>query len=204
LAGEAEIEKMFTHKVNDQIELRILQLSHAGEFFAVLDQNRDYLRPWHPWVDLLKSEQHVEKAIQLWNKQYEAHRGFHAGIWFEGHFCGVVNHLNVDFTNRWTALSYWLDASHQGRGIMTACCGAMIEHAFETWKLNRVTIECATENIRSRKIPERLGFKLEGTIRQIEWLHDHLADHAFYGLLEEDYVKGKIAENVESDCCRPL
>ena len=34
---------------------------------------------------------------------------------------------------------------------MTACCRAFITHGFETWKLNRITIECATQNTRSRK-----------------------------------------------------
>jgi ribosomal-protein-serine acetyltransferase len=85
-------------------------------------------------------------------------------------------------------LSFWLDAAHQGQGIMTACCGAMLEHAFDTWKLNRITIECATQNSRSRAIPERLGFKLEGIAREIEWLHDHFVDHAIYGCLRSEYT----------------
>ena len=53
---------------------------------------------------------------------------------------------------------------------MTACCRAFVAHGFDTWKLNRITIECATENVRSRAIPERLGFKLDGIVRGIEWL----------------------------------
>jgi ribosomal-protein-serine acetyltransferase len=69
---------------------------------------------------------------------------------------------------------------------MTECCRAFIAHAFETWKLNRITIECATENTRSRGVPERLGFKLEGVVRQSEWLHDRYVDHALYGLLKSD------------------
>ena len=69
---------------------------------------------------------------------------------------------------------------------MTACCRAVIAHAFDVWKLHRVTIECATENARSRGVPERLGFTLEGTIRGIEWLHDHFVDHAMYSLLSTD------------------
>ena len=66
---------------------------------------------------------------------------------------------------------------------MTNCCRTLIQHAFDVWKLNRVTIECATENARSRAIPERLGFKLEGIVRGIEWLQDRYVDHAMYGLL---------------------
>ncbi len=98
----------------------------------------------------------------------------------------MIYHLNVDWANRSTALSYWLDEAHQGKGIMTACCRAFVSHAFTTWKMNRITIQCATKNTRSRAIPERLGFKLEGIIREAEWLYDHYVDHMLYGLLRSD------------------
>jgi ribosomal-protein-serine acetyltransferase len=64
----------------------------------------------------------------------------------------------------------------------------MLRHAFNTWKLNRVVIECATENTRSRGVPERLGFKLEGVTRQGEWLHDHYVDHAIYSQLSREFA----------------
>ena len=75
---------------------------------------------------------------------------------------------------------------------MTACCEAMISQAFDTWKFNRISIECATQNTRSRAIPERLGFELEGIIRGIEWLDDHYSDHAMYGLLRSNHAKGRL------------
>ncbi len=177
---------MFSLKINPQTELRLIVLSDAGDLFSLIDSNRAHLRPWHPWVDNIRSMDDAKKLISTWEQQNANNRGFCAAILFDGRFCGVIHHLNVDWLNSWTALSYWLDAAHQGRGIMTACCRTMIIHAFSTWKLNRVTIECATENTRSRKIPERLGFKLEGIIREVEWLHDHHADHAIYGLLNKE------------------
>ncbi|MGA3181548.1 MAG: GNAT family protein [Verrucomicrobiota bacterium] len=177
---------MFIHKVNAQIELRLIDRTDSERLFKLIDSNRNYLRKWHPWVDIMRSPAEVEKLIAAAHQQFANHRGFHAGVWHEGQLCGMINHLNVDWANRWTALSFWLDEGHQGRGIMTECCRAFIAHAFETWKLNRITIECATENTRSRGVPERLGFKLEGVVRQSEWLHDRYVDHALYGLLKSD------------------
>jgi ribosomal-protein-serine acetyltransferase len=174
-------------KVEEQIELRLIGLSKSEELFQLLDANRAHIRPWHPWIDILRTVTDVERAITVWQQQHAMIRGFYAGIWSKGRFCGMINHLNVDWSNRWTALSYWLDAAHQGQGIMTACCRAMLSHAFNTWKLNRVTIECATHNTRSRAIPERLGFRFEGVIREVEWLHDRYVDHAVYGMLSSDY-----------------
>jgi ribosomal-protein-serine acetyltransferase len=177
---------MLYSKVNQRIQLRLIDRHDAGKLFALIDSNREYLRCWHPWVDSVRSLDDVSRMISTWEQQNATNRGFCAGILFDGQLCGAIHHLNVDWQNRWTALSYWLDAAHQGQGIMTTCCRALIVHAFKAWKLNRVTIECATENARSRAIPERLGFKLEGIIRGAEKLHDHYADHAVYGLLRSE------------------
>lgn len=177
---------MFSCTVNEQTELRSVEQPHSGELLELIENNREYLRRWHPWVDVVRSTTAVEKAIAIWQQMYANNRGIYAGIWFAGKFCGMINHLEVDWPNRRTSLSYWLDAAHQGQGIMTASCRAFVSHAFETWKLNRITIECATQNTRSRAIPERLGFKLEGIIRGIEWINGHYVDHAVYGLLRAE------------------
>jgi ribosomal-protein-serine acetyltransferase len=177
---------MFKHRVDGQTELQLIQHPQCRELFQVMEANREHLRSWHPWIDLIRSASDLDRFIGKWLQQHSCKRGFHAGIRHEGALCGVINHLNVDRANRSAVLSYWLDEAHQGQGIMTAACRAFVAHAFETLKLNRLTIECATENTRSRRIPERLGFKLEGIIRDSEWLHDHFADHAIYGLLKAD------------------
>jgi ribosomal-protein-serine acetyltransferase len=99
--------------INEQVELHLLQRQHSRELAALLEANRPYLRRWHPWVDLLVSQAHCETAINAWQRQHADNRGFHCGIWFRGNLCGAINHLNVDWANRSTALSYWLDAGHQ-------------------------------------------------------------------------------------------
>jgi ribosomal-protein-serine acetyltransferase len=186
---------MFHCTVNDQLELRLIDRRHAGELFTLMDSNREHLRRWHPWVDTISSTTDVEDAVTTWQQQYANHRGMYTGIWFHEELCGMINHPTVDWSNGWAPLSYWLDAAHQGRGIMTACGRAMVSHGFDTWKLNRLTIECATQNTRSRAVAERLGFKLEGIVRGIEWLHDRYVDHAMYGLLCSDYASGSRCGN---------
>ena len=68
-------------------------------------------------------------------------------------------------------------------------CRALVDHAFEEFGLNRVSIACATENKRSCAIPERLSFQREGIQRQAEWLYDHFVDHVVYATLASEWQK---------------
>lgn len=63
----------------------------------------------------------------------------------------------------------------------------MIDYGFNTLNLNRIEVRAAVENIKSRALPERFSFHLEGTIRDAEWLYDHYVDHAVYSLLKVEW-----------------
>ena len=52
---------------------------------------------------------------------------------------------------------------------------------------NRIQIAAGTENLESRAIPERLGFKFEGVLRARENLYGTFIDHAMYALLRSEF-----------------
>jgi ribosomal-protein-serine acetyltransferase len=176
----------FQLKVTDEIVLKVVEEQHAQGLFNLTDVNRQHLRKWLPWVDQTRFVADTSAFIALCSRQVSENNGFQVVIYFQDRLCGMIGHHGIDRPNRSTSMGYWLDASHQGKGIMTASCRAMINHAFRDLDLHRVVIRCATENRRSRAIPERLGFTLEGVARQSEWLHDHFVDLANYGLLRTD------------------
>jgi ribosomal-protein-serine acetyltransferase len=70
---------------------------------------------------------------------------------------------------------------------MTRSCRAIITYLFNELKLNRVEIRAAEFNMKSRSVPERLGFVQEGIVRQEEWINDHYVDHVIYGMLAKDW-----------------
>ncbi|WP_343076315.1 GNAT family protein [Pullulanibacillus sp. KACC 23026] len=84
-------------------------------------------------------------------------------------------------------IGYWLGQGFQGKGIMTKALEAVIHYGFTELNLNRIEIQAAVGNKKSRALPESLGFKEEGRIRQAEWLYDHYVDHVVYGLLVKDW-----------------
>lgn len=88
--------------------------------------------------------------------------------------------------NRSTRIGYWLDEAHQGRGIVTAAVRLLADHALTVWQLNRVEIHAATENRRSRAIPDRLGFREEGTLRHAQLVDGRYLDSVVYSTLAAD------------------
>jgi ribosomal-protein-serine acetyltransferase len=65
---------------------------------------------------------------------------------------------------------------------MTRAVAAVLDYLFAELELNYVEIHAAPENIKSRAIPERLGFRHEGTLRDYEKLGDRYIDHMHFGL----------------------
>jgi RimJ/RimL family protein N-acetyltransferase len=60
--------------------------------------------------------------------------------------------------------------------------------AFQILKANRIEINCNERNIRSRKVAERLGFQLEGTLRNYQLGVDgQLENVCVYALTDEDF-----------------
>jgi ribosomal-protein-serine acetyltransferase len=178
---------MVTIPIEEGLSLRSLEQEDAKELFALTDSGRAYLRRWLPWLDATRSLQDTRLFIESAQRQSAANLGFQSGIWSDGRLVGVIGYHHVDWPNRSTNIGYWLGEQNQGRGLMTKATRAVVDYAFDVWHMNRVEIRCAVENIKSRAIPERLGFKSEGLLREAEWLYDHFVDHVVYGMVAKEW-----------------
>ena len=173
--------------IDSRVALRVLREDDAAELFALTDLNRAYLRRWLPWVDLVTSEEDSRSFLTTVTEQREQGRGPTFGVLCEGALAGVVGFLPVDRVNRIGEIGYWLAPRSQGRGVMTQCCRFAVRYGFLTLDLNRIQIAAGTENLESRAIPERLGFKFEGVLRARENLYGTFIDHAMYALLRSEF-----------------
>ena len=179
---------MLHHALAGGYALRLLEEDDADELFALIDANREHLGPWMPWVQSDRAPADVLQFIRATRRQIADNDGLQTAIVDPGgRIVGVIGVHNIDWLNRKTSIGYWLAAGEQGRGTMTAAVRAYVEHAFTTWKLNRVMIQAAVENTRSRAIPERLGFREEGVMREVERIGDQMLDDVVYAMLAADW-----------------
>lgn len=174
---------MFRYQIDDNSEIRILEERHAESLLALIEQNRDR----HLEIPQLFSLAEAREAIRCDLMLFANNKGLGVGIWHRGKLAGSVRYHEIDWTNRSTEFGYWLGSAFEGKGLITKVCRAMIAHAFETLKLNRIVIVCDTANPKSRAVAERLGFTGEGVLRQAESLKDQFIDQAVYSLLADEW-----------------
>jgi ribosomal-protein-serine acetyltransferase len=176
----------FCLHVDEHTEVRLLRAEDADSLYDVTIRNRDWLSPWMSWMDSVIDVSDTYAYLRAAEKEAYEHTAFKAGIWRHGTLIGCIDLHQIDWGNGNARIGYWLDRDHTGHGIMTRAVHLLAEYAFEALDLHRVEIHVATDNQRSRRIPERLGFSTEGTLRQVQRLRGAYHDHALYALLRDD------------------
>ena len=173
-------------QITDDSYLRLLEEADARELHGLIEANRAYLAHWLPWAAGQTFEDTLG-FIRGTQSQASENEGFQAAMVTGKDIIGVIGYVSLDRGNRSTRVGYWLDEGQQGRGTMTAAVRLLVDHALTVWRLNRIEIAVATENRRSRAIPERLGFREEGTLRQFQLVNGRYLDCASYSMLAEDW-----------------
>jgi ribosomal-protein-serine acetyltransferase len=179
---------MFRAQIRDHVYLQLLEERHAAEVFSLVDQERDYLREWLPWVDATETLDDTLSFIKSSLEQFASNHGFAAGIWSDGRFAGVIGTHKLDLLNRKGEVGYWLGRSVQGQGIVTAACRAVVTHLLGEMDLNRVEIHCAVGNEKSCAVALRLGFTEEGMAREAQLLHGKFRDLRRFAMLKRDWT----------------
>lgn len=178
---------MFRIPVRADLELRLASYSHAEPLYALVEENRQYLARWLPWVEETHSAVDIADWVRRGLEQYTRNEGWQAVLWHAGEPAGCIGFKVIDWVNLRVEIGYWLAERHQGKGLMTAAARAAVDHAFTEWRLNRVEIRCAKGNLRSAAIPLRLGFAEEGILREAFLVGHEFQDLRLFAALRREW-----------------
>jgi RimJ/RimL family protein N-acetyltransferase len=88
---------------------------------------------------------------------------------------------------RQAELGFTLAAAHQGKGIMREALETLLNFAFSSLKLHRVIANTDARNTASQGLLTRLGFRLEGVLKE-SWSEDGAwFDEHLYALLRREW-----------------
>jgi RimJ/RimL family protein N-acetyltransferase len=154
--------------------LRPYRSADADEIFAAVDESRAHLRPWMGWVDdhvsVDNSRDWCAHCAANWLLRAELTVGIFAAA--SGRFLGCVSLHDPDWDLRAFGIGYWLRASALGQGYATEAVRLLVDLAVGPLAARRVELRCDARNEPSRRVAERVGFVLEGRLRNAVFAPD--------------------------------
>ena len=176
---------------SDRLTIRAPHPGDGAEINAAVRETFDDLKVWMPWAQQMPTLEESETFVRRAQCQFLAREELTLFLFLKGTntMVGSSGLHRLDWDIPKFEIGYWCRKRFQGQGYITESTEAIAQFAFETLGAKRVEIRCDSKNVRSQRIPDRLGFKLEGTLR-----NDSLSPS---GELRDTLVFAKIKENVQ-------
>jgi len=173
-------------RINDKIRLEQVKLSMAQIIFDTIDNDREYLKEWLPFVEFTKQVSDTKAFISGVSTKGNK-KDIIYSIWYKEEFAGLIGFKDTDWANRKTEIGYWLALKMQGKGTASLCVQKLVKYAFNNLKLNRIQLKVAEGNSKSEAIPIRQGFRYEGIERAGELHNNTYLNLKVYSLIKEEY-----------------
>ena len=92
-------------------------------------------------------------------------------------------------------IGYVLNHDYWGQGYMPEALQAVLQYGFEQEDLLIISVEHYPFNLRSKRVIEKCGFKLEGVLRKAFAIYNgEIYDHVCYSITKEEYMEKTLAE----------
>jgi ribosomal-protein-serine acetyltransferase len=174
--------------IGSRIHLVPSEVPHGTAFWDAIRTSRSTLEPWLPWVPFVTDLDTANRFLQASANDWDAQKALRLAIQsnHDHRLLGIVSIEALQPMHRSGDLGYWLMPSAVGHGVMSEACTLLLEWAFATCAMHRVRVAASTENARSLRVIERLGFQHEGVARHAEFCAGRWLDHRVYSMLETD------------------
>jgi ribosomal-protein-serine acetyltransferase len=178
---------MFTLEVEKGLKLALVHRTFAPLYFDIVTRERDYLGEWLAWPPQAHDDGFFLNFISRSLRDYADGKSLVCAMFYNETLVGNISFNSIDHDLKKVEIGYWLSANYQGKGIVSKCVTKLITMAFTDLDMEKVQISVAVDNQPSRRVCERLGFKLEGMITRAENVNGRVLDHAVYGLQRADW-----------------
>lgn len=158
------------------------------------------LVPWLPWAtgyNRASAVHFVRESQSAWQegRAYDFtirrldHRGSDDGMGpaDPGRHLGGISIWYTSRANMVGEIGYWVRSDLTGRGVCTEAAGRVLRYGFDELDLHRIALRIAVGNRASERVAEKLGFLLEGTLRDEVKVGSTWLDHTVWGMLEGEW-----------------
>lgn len=173
-----------------RLSLRLPEHRDFREWAKLRHQSRAFLSPWEP----IWAADHLSRA-SFTNRVYWSQRAVKNGnavplFVFHKEAGQLVGAITLDNIRRGPSqvgtIGYWVGQQYARQGFMSEAIIAMVAHAFGALDLSRVESACLPDNVASRGVLEKAGFKYEGVAQSYIQINGRWRNHVLYANLRSD------------------
>jgi ribosomal-protein-serine acetyltransferase len=180
---------LFEELHDERISVRPYQESDAQAVYEAIGESRDHIRPWMEFADKHQTVEETRDWLNVTRSAWILRSEMTTGIWERatGRLLGTLSLHPRDWEIGYFEIGYWLRASAEGHGYLTAAGCLVVEYAFTELNAQRLEIRCNAKNTRSAAVARRLGFVQEGCLRNDSTTPDgSLRSTLIFGLILVD------------------
>ena len=180
--------------------LRPFRRRDQMEWEAVRQRNRDWLRPWDATnPDPSTRPITFGQMVRALNRQGRQGTGLPWLICVRTTVGGapvIAGQLSVSSivlgSARTASVGYWIDGARAGQGLAPAAVALATDYCFQVMGLHRMEINLRPENGPSRRVAQKLGFRLEGLRQDFLHIDGDWRDHEAWAITAPEVPGGLV------------
>lgn len=173
--------------ITEDIYLRTFATEDAPNILGALRENRAHLRQWIFWIDQIQTIRDATNMIKENSIQLNRQKALVMGIFENGQLLGSIEMQDWDHELKKANIGYWLVKEREGKGLMTQAAQVFLAYLFGQLQLNKIELMHLPGNYRSAALAKRLGFKIEGLLRDAILVNGSLQNIVLQGLLRREF-----------------
>ena len=182
--------RIFPRLETERLVLREIVPADAEDLFHIFS-DEETMRYWSclPY----KSVDQAHRLIEGLAKVRLAGAGINWAITLRGdeRLVGKCGYNEWRKAHRRGDISYIVAGEQQGKGIVSEALGAMLDYGFDRMNLHSVEAGVTPGNDASTRMLQRLGFRLEGHLRENFLTDRGFVDSLIYSLLRSDWESAR-------------
>jgi len=174
----------------ERMSLRLPGQSDFKSWAMLREESIEFLEPWEPsWsIDHLSKKNFNNRVY--WS-QKAVGDGTAVPVFMILRSTGkILGAITLDNIRRGPAqvgtLGYWIGKNYARNGFMREAIEALVYYAFDSMDLSRIEAACLPDNLASRSVLEKSGFKYEGVAQSYLQINGRWRNHVLYACLRSD------------------
>lgn len=171
----------------NNLVLKDLSIEQAGCFYAHIQENRASYSDAIPFVSRTHTAAEMRENIaRNLSRQEKGEAEFYT-LWDKDRMAGYFLVREKEKDAQWAEIGYMLGKEWREQGISKKICDLLLEELFVNQKILKVVICCNDDNLASIGMAKKLGFQIEGNLRNHFVVNGKVRNMLYFGLLKTEW-----------------